>query len=149
MNMKNIILSTTLVAVLGASGITLAEPYKKQCSDTKLSRVHHNHIPGMGSLSKEQKIEFQNSMKALHKSMAPLIKKKMALQMQLRGKFATPEMTWEETAKIVSEINANNAKITTLFAKNQLNIFQKYGVMLPKPHEKNKFFHGKSLLEHK
>ena len=51
------------------------------------------------------------------------------------GKIATPGAQWEEVSKLVDKINANNAQMTTLFAQTQLQVFQKFGIVLPPPHK--------------
>ena len=110
-----------------------------QCHTMHHSGHHHFHHKGhprFGNvlLTKAQRAEMRTIVHAMFEEMRPLLKTKHALQLQLMGKVATPNMQWSEVAGLLNAINQNNARITTLFAKTQFTTFQKLGVTLPLPH---------------
>ncbi|MCL9685651.1 hypothetical protein [Legionella maioricensis] len=135
MAIKRFLLINTLAIALGASSLAAAQPSSEKIINLSAPPAHAHPHPFDGMLSQEQKAELQNYMKAMHQQMAPLLKEKSALRLQLMGKIATPGMQWEEISKLVDKINANNNQITTVFAKTQLQVFQKLGVLLPPPHK--------------
>lgn len=131
MKVKNYLLLGTLALSLGTASIASAHPMK-----------HHHQRPThchkephfLKMLTQEQRTEFDALMTATKEQVKPLFKEKHALHMQLNGLIATPGMQWSEVSKVVDKINANNAKITTLFAQNKLEVFKKFGVVLPPFH---------------
>ena len=135
MAIKRFLLINTLALALGVSSLAAAQPSSEKIINlsTQPSRVHQHQWEGM--LSQEQRAELQNYMKEMQRQMAPLLKEKRALKLQLMGKIATPGMQWEEISKLVDKINANNNQITTVFAKTQVQVFQKLGDLLPPPHK--------------
>lgn len=66
--------------------------------------------------------------------MAPLIKEKRALSMQIRGKLATPNAKWSDISSLVEKRNRVNAKISALWTQTQFQTYQKLGVLLPVHH---------------
>jgi hypothetical protein len=97
---------------------------------------HQNHCSKGVSrmLTPVQRQELHTILQSMREQMTPLIKEKKSLQLQLRGKLATPNTQWDDVSSLVASLNDNHAKITTLYAKTQLKAFQTLGVLLPLPH---------------
>lgn len=117
------------VTLLGASAVSAQapsttnqhnNPQQKHCA------VHKGAV-----LSAEQRTELQQIKKAMRTQLAPLIKEKRALRLQILGKMATPNAQWNEIASLVEKNNANNGKIATLIAKTRFETYQKLGVLMP------------------
>ncbi|CDZ79071.1 hypothetical protein BN59_03387 [Legionella massiliensis] len=132
-----------ITSILGASVLTASVVMAEQTENTggnlsQVQKIHKNH--GYNKLlTAQQNNELREIMKGLREQMAPLIKEKIALKMQLKGKIATPQTQWSDISKLVEQINENNAKITALIARTQLTTFQKLGVLIPMH---NPRFHG-------
>lgn len=106
---------------------------------------HHEHFnpaqhnchpplpPFFKTVPQEQRSAFKSFMQASRQQMLPLMKEKHALKMQLRGLLATPGVQWSDISRVVDKINTNHAQTTTLFAKQQLDLVRRFGVLLPPP----------------
>lgn len=133
MKIKQVLLLSTLALSLGTAPLAIAQPVSQKNEPIKsthfFKRGHHNNL----YLSKEQKSELRQYMKEMRRQIAPLVKETRALKLQLMGKIATPGTKWSDISGLVGKINSNQAQIKTIFAKTQLNVFQKLGVLLPPP----------------
>lgn len=137
MTIKRFLLVNTLALALGLSSMAAvaAQPDSEKIASLSAQKNQPMHQRWGNLLTQEQRAELKNYMQETHQKMLPLIKEKNALKLQLMGKIATPGVQWEEVSKLVDKINANNAQMTTLFAQTQLQVFQKFGIVLPPPHK--------------
>lgn len=151
MRIKNLVLTSALT--LSLIGPSLASATEVTTATTKApltsitqpaakitphkERHHHgyHYHDGVRLLTEAQRAELRTIRQNTFEQMKPLLKEKQALQLQLRGKIATPNMTWSDITTIVNKINDNNAKMTTLLAKTQFTTFQKLGIMFPRHHQ--------------
>lgn len=132
MHMKNLALTSAVVfALLNTSMASANQNTATVASPQGQYRYHkaHNRL-----LTAKQQQELHAILHEMNQQMIPLLKTKEALNLQIRGKIAAPNTQWRDIASLVNQLNENNAKITTLFAKTQLSTFQKLGVLLPSPH---------------
>ncbi len=143
MAIKRFLLINTLALSLGVSSMAVvaAQPASEKIATLSAQQNQSKHHRLGGLLTQEQRAELKNYMQGMRQQMIPLIKEKKALKLQLMGKIATPGVQWDEISKLVNQINANNAKITTLYAQTQLQVFQKLGVMLPPFHKHHSKWH--------
>lgn len=147
MNIKRFLLFSTLALSLGTSAIVSAQTPTEKGGDSKIKHCHYRVQHDNKLLTKKQRMELHDFMKEMHQQMTPLVKEKRALRMQLMGKLATPGMQWGEVSGLMDKINSNNAKINSLFAKTQLQVFQKLGILMPPPiTHKADFFPGKHFM---
>ncbi|KTD40008.1 Spy/CpxP family protein refolding chaperone [Legionella parisiensis] len=131
MNIKRFILISSLV--LGAS-IATAQTSDPGATVVSVNQTGHYRQHVAKLLSPEQRVELAKIKKELHAQMAPLIKEKRALSMQIRGKLATPNAKWSDISRLVEKRNSVHAKISTLWAQTQFKSYQKLGVLLPIRH---------------
>lgn len=134
MIIKKLLISTVLGASVLTTPLVIADQTGANAnSSTQIKKIHGHH--GFNKLlTAQENSELRAIMKNFHEQMAPLVKEKVALKLQLRGKIATPQTQWADISKLIEQINENNAKITTLIARTQLSTFQKLGVLMPLPH---------------
>ncbi len=131
MNMKRFLLINSLVfSVLGAS-IATAQPSAPGAAVVSINQTGHYRQHVSKLLTPEQRSELAKIRAKLRVQMAPLIKEKRALSMQIRGKLATPNAKWSDISGLVEKRNMVNAKINTLWAQTQFQTYQKLGVLVP------------------
>lgn len=142
MNIKRFLLINSLALGLLSTSVSIAQPTAAVASIQQTGQYHSN----VGKLlSPEQRFELAKIRKALRVQMAPLIKEKRALTMQIKGKMASPHAKWSDIAPLVEKRNAVNAKIHTLWAQTQFQTYQKVGVLLPVHHAHHCRFQSKNL----
>ncbi|CEG56181.1 hypothetical protein [Legionella fallonii] len=143
MTIKRFLLINTLALSLGVSSMAAmaAQPASEKIATLSAQQSQPKHHRWGGLLTQEQRAELKNYMQSMRQKMTPLVKEKKALKLQLMGKIATPGVQWDEISKLVDQINANNAQMTTLYAQTQLQVFQKLGVLLPPPHKHHSRWH--------
>lgn len=122
-----------LPAVLGFSLLGGSLAFANEAYPVNHPKVQ-KQVRSHGFLSAEQKEAMHVMRKNLHDQMIPLMKEKIALKMQLKGRIATPQTQWNDLSRLMSQINENNAKITNLIAQTKLASFQQFGVMIPLKH---------------
>jgi len=148
MHIKKLMMTTILsISVLGITGVSANQSTIKEANSIPIKKAcKYQGIKSV--LTVEQRDELRNIMRNLHVQLTPLIKKKMALKIQLKGKMATPQTQWADINKLVEELNENNAKMTTLITRAQLVAFQKFGVFLPLHHRfhHHGFMKGRGVL---
>ena len=118
-------------AALLASTASFATPLIKS---HEVCRAHNNHSHHPIFLSATQKKEFASIRQSYRKQMVPLMQQQYGLNMQLKGKLATPGVEWKDIAALVERINKNHAELVTIRAKTQLATFEKTGTLLPSRH---------------
>lgn len=144
MNIKRFLLISSLA--LSAS-IATAQPSASSATVVSVNQTGHyrQHVGKL--LTLEQRSELAKIKKNLHAQMAPLIKEKRALSMQIRGKLATPNAKWSDISRLVEKRNSVNAKISTLWAQTQFKTYQKLGVLLPIRHGHHCGFQNKNSVK--
>ncbi|VEG91097.1 hypothetical protein [Legionella spiritensis] len=131
MNMKSVILGSTLALSLATAPFLHAQPTATISQPAKSHFHHHKCFKKL--LDSEQQQELRTIMQGMRQQMIPLIKERQALKLQLKGKIATSGTQWADIAPLVTSLNENNAKVTMLKTKTELAVFQKLGIMLPPP----------------
>lgn len=139
MTIKRLLLINSFALALGISSIAAADPSSEKIINMSAQTNNQQQHQSGGILTQEQRVELKNYIQNMRQEMLPLLKEKRALKLQLRGKIATPGMQWEELAKLVDQINTNDNKINTVFAKTQFEVFQKLGILLPQPYKHHHF----------
>ncbi|KTD17748.1 hypothetical protein [Legionella jordanis] len=138
MNLRRLLCMPAFLLSLGLSPLALADDGPQHNQTLPTGKIHKSHAGHL--LTAEQRGEVDKMIETMHQQLNPLIKERQALRLQLMGKLATAGMQWDELSPLVTKINANNSQITELLAKTQLQIFQKFGVLLP-PRPRAVMFH--------
>lgn len=132
MRIKNILLANIIAATLLTSNIAMAETIITPPAATPPATANLYPMPSFGGmLSPTEQTEVANLMNVMRAQMIPLLKNERALDLQLKGKIATPNTQLSDLAPLINDINTNHGKIETLKTKTQLDIYQKFGVMVP------------------
>lgn len=146
MNIKRFLLINTMALSVLSASIATAQPSGPGAAVVSMNQKG-NYQHGNKLLSPEQRSELAKIKKNLHAQMAPLIKEKRALSMQIRGKLATPNANWGDISRLVEKRNTVNAKISTLWTQTQFKTYQKWGVLLPMRHGHHCRFQNKNLIK--
>ncbi|PWY56971.1 hypothetical protein DGG96_04425 [Legionella qingyii] len=133
MNMKRFLLVNSLAFSVLSTSIAIAQPVVSSATVSINQTDHYRQHVGK-LLTPEQRSELAKIKKNLREQMAPLVKEKRALSMQIRGKLATPNAKWSDISSLVEKRNRVHAKISTLWAQTQFQTYQKLGVLLPVHH---------------
>ncbi|WP_131795209.1 hypothetical protein [Fluoribacter gormanii] len=133
MNMKRFLLINSLAFSVLSTSIAAAQPVVSGATVSINQTGHYRQHVGK-LLTPEQRSELAKIKKNLRAQMAPLIKEKRALSMQIRGKLATPNAKWSDISSLVEKRNRVNAKISALWTQTQFQTYQKLGVLLPVHH---------------
>ncbi|WP_454782940.1 hypothetical protein [Legionella sp. WA2022007384] len=146
MNVKRFLLINSLAFSVLSTCIATAQPVASGATVSINQTGHYRQHVGK-LLTPEQRMELAKIKQNLRTQMAPLIKEKRALSMQIRGKLATPNAKWSDIANLVEKRNRVNAKISTLWAQTQFQTYQKLGVLLPVHHGHHCGFQNKNLTK--
>ncbi|WP_454786074.1 Spy/CpxP family protein refolding chaperone [Legionella sp. WA2024007413] len=146
MNVKRFLLINSLAFSVLSTSIAIAQP---AASGATVSINHTGHYKQhVGKLlTPEQRSELAKIKNTFRTQMAPLIKEKRALSMQIKGKLASPNAKWSDISSLVEKRNRVNAKISTLWAQTQFQTYQKLGVLLPVHHSHHCGFQNKNLIK--
>ena len=135
MRINKLVLTSTVVLSLISTSMVFANQDATAAAPAVAPAVQHQYHKGHNRLlTAHQQRELHAIIQGMNEQMLPLLKEKKSLNTQIRGKISAPKTQWSDIAPLVKQLNENNAKITTLFAKTQLTAFQKVGVLLPTPH---------------
>ncbi|CAM2746359.1 Uncharacterised protein [Legionella steigerwaltii] len=147
MKIKRFLLISSLsLGVLGASIATAQPSATAAVASINHTGQYRQHVGKL--LTPEQRSELAKIRKSLRAQMAPLIKEKRALSMQIRGKIATSNAKWSDISRLVEKRNTLNAKINTLWTQTQFQTYQKLGVLLPIHHHGHHCrFQNKNLVK--
>ncbi|KTC82377.1 hypothetical protein [Legionella cherrii] len=146
MNIKRFLLINSLaLGVLGTSIATAQATATATVASINQPGQYRQHVGKL--LTPEQRSELAKIRKNLRAQMAPLIKEKRALSLQIRGKLATPNVKWSDVSRLVEKRNAVNAKINTLWTQTQFQTYQKLGVLLPVHHSHHCRVQNKNLAK--
>ncbi|MCW8398727.1 hypothetical protein OQJ26_07980 [Legionella sp. PATHC038] len=146
MNLKRFLLINSLaLGVLGTSIATAQPSATPTVASVNQTGQYRQHVGKL--LTPEQRSELAKIRKNLRAQMAPLMKEKRALSLQIRGKLATPNVKWSDISRLVEKRNAVNAKINTLWTQTQFQTYQKLGVLLPVHHGHHCRFQNKNLAK--
>ncbi|AHE68067.1 hypothetical protein [Legionella oakridgensis] len=132
MNMKQLVITSTLALSLLSTSLAFANPSANNPgAPTKHHHPCHCHKKAGNMLNQQQRQTLHTIQQNSRSQIAPLLQEKRMLRLQLIGRLATPNTQWNDIAPLIKRINENNAKITELDAKTQLKTFQEIGVLLP------------------